>query len=114
MADSVILDIKSWLSTTGGRKHLLDIVPQFTTDTSYSYESTIIGVDDTLSVTCGKIFTYVYADKPITYQIEDGTEMQGQLIMLTNILAEDAEDPSITISITGITATTTVMIILVN
>ena len=114
MADSVILDIKSWLSTTAGRKHLLDIVPQFTTETSYSYESTIIGVDDSLSVTCGLTLTYIYADKPITYQIEDGTVMNGQLVMLTNIIAEEAEDPSITISIVGLTASTTVMIILVN
>jgi len=108
MADSVILDIKSWLSTTAGRKHLLDIVPQFTTETSYSYESIIIGVDDSLSVTCGLTLTYIYADKPVTYQIEDGTAMEGQLIMLTN----NVTGP--TISITGVTASTTVMIILVN
>ena len=107
MADSVILNIKSWRSSeTTGRKHLVDISPQFTSDSSYVYEEMIIGADDELPITCGKYFTYVWTDKIVNYTI-DGSDIikHGQLIMLTdNVLPEELS----TILITGVTALTKV------
>ena len=109
MADSVILSIKSWRSSeTTGRKHLVDISPQFTSEESYSYEEKIIDKDDVLEITCGKYFTYMWTDKLVNYSINDGSTMHGQLIMLTdNVLGS-------TIGITGVTAVTKVTVILVN
>ena len=113
MADSVILSIKSWRSSeVAGRKHLVDISPQFTSDTSYLYEEVTIGIDDELPITCGKYFTYVWSDKLVNYII-DGSDIikHGQLIMLTdNVIPEEAS----TITITGVTALTKVTFMVVN
>lgn len=109
MSDSVILDIRSWVSSvSAGRKHLLDIAPQFTAETSYKYENKVIGVGGTITVTCGKTFTYIYADKAITYSINSGTALTGQLVMLTTSTLGSS------ILVTGLTASTTVMVITVS
>ena len=113
MADSVILDIKSWRSSdTTGRKHLVDISPQFTSESFYLFEEKIIGVDEELSISCGKYFTYIWADKIINYTI-DGSDIvkHGQLIMLTDNVIPD--DESI-ILITGVTALTKVTVMTVT
>ena len=111
MADSVILDIKSWrVSDTTGRKHLVDISPQFTSESSYSYEETIINEDDEMSVACGKYFTYIWSDKIVNYIIDGSDSVKhGQLIMMT-----DNVSCMSTVVITGVTIATKVTVITVN
>jgi hypothetical protein len=112
VADSVILNIKSWRSSEDtGRKHLVDISPQFTSESSYTFEEKIVDAEGTLSVTCGKYFTYIWSDKVIDYSIDSGVTMHGQLIMLTNNVIEDTAS---VIAITGTIDTTKVSVILVD
>jgi hypothetical protein len=111
MADSVILSIKSWrVSDTTGRKHLLEISPQFPSNTDYFYEEHLIDEDDTFTITGGKLFTYIWADKAIDYQINSGVTMNGQLVMLTN----KTTNSTYTIKITGVTDVTKVSVTLVS
>lgn len=111
MADALILNIKSWrVSDTTGRKHLLEISPQFPSDTEYSYEERIIDEDDTVTVVGGGSFTYIWTDKVINYVIDEGSVMTGQLIMLSNNKA----NTSYSIVITGVSDTTKVSITLVS
>lgn len=111
MADALILNIKSWrVSDTTGRKHLIELSPQFPSSTDYTYEERIINEDDTFTITGGSTFTYIWADKAITYSIDSGTVFTGQLIMLSNKL----ENSSYSIDITGISDSTKVSITLVS
>lgn len=109
MADSIILTIKSWkVSSETGRRHLLEIGPQFQSEDTYSYEEKYVDSEETFDITCGKNFTYVWADQAVRYSINDGTIMTGQLIILTN----DSQGP--VLRITGILNATKVTITLVS
>lgn len=109
MSDSVILNIKSWRSSEDyGRKHLAEINPQFVSTSSYSYEEKIINATDTLTVSCGKYFTFIWTDKIVNYSINSGRVMHGQIIMLSDNTTGSS------ILITGTLASTKVSYISVN
>lgn len=109
MSDSVILNIKSWRSSEDtGRKHLAEISPQFVSSSSYKYEERMINATDTLTITGGKYFTFIWTDKLVSYSINSGRTMNGQLVMLSdNTLGSS-------ILITGTLASTKVNYILVS
>jgi len=109
MSDSVILNIKSWVSSpTQGRKHLLELGPTFDISTSYLFENRSLNKDSTLTINCGKKFSLVYISKPAQYTINNGLPMTGQFVALTN------NATGVSITITSLEDSTVVSYLLVS
>lgn len=82
MPTAVVLDLKCWTADDTSRQSLLSLSPAFTSEL-YTRRSISIAATESATVTCGKKMILVSANYPITYSIDDGSTMTGQLFMLT-------------------------------
>jgi hypothetical protein len=82
MANAISLQIKCWTVDDLSRQSLLEINPSFASE-EYSRIVDLLGANEDKTYTCGKKFMYMYAEAPVTYSLDAGTDQVGQLVMLT-------------------------------
>jgi ABC-type molybdate transport system substrate-binding protein len=82
MPTAVVLDIKCWTADDTSRQSLLSLAPSFTSEL-FTRRSLSIAASGSVTVPCGKKFIMVSSNYPVTYSIDSGSTMTGQIFMLT-------------------------------
>jgi hypothetical protein len=82
MANAISLQVKCWTVDDLSRQSLLEINPSFASE-EYARIVDLLGANEDKTYTCGKKFIFMYAESPVTYALDNGTDQVGQLVMLT-------------------------------